>query len=113
MGGILDFMGNGGIYIAIILLIIAVVAALVRPVYDLFTDFAESKKALIGILGVGVLVLIGFALAGGELPQYAIDAGISAKEFRMIGAVINTALIATVIVVVYLVVDIILGIVRN
>lgn len=113
MDGILNFMGNGGLIIAIILLIVAIVASIIRPLYDLATDFAESKKALIGVLGLVVLVLIGFALAGGEVPQYAVEKGISAKEFRMIGAAINTAIIAIVIVAVYLVVDIVLNIVRN
>jgi len=108
-----SFMGGAGIYIAMALLVIAIAVSLIFPLINMFTDFGEAKKALMGVGGLLVLVLIGFALASGELPEYAADKGISSMQFRMIGAMINTALLATAVMAFYLVFDIVIGIVRN
>ncbi len=113
MDTILNFMGNGGIYIAVILLIITFGAAILGSFLELINDPAAAKKSLIGILGLVVLLLIGFALAGGEVPQFAVDKGITPQDYKMIGAVINTALIAAAIVGVYIVVDLISGMFRR
>jgi len=58
-------------------------------------------------------VIIGFALAGGELPQFAIDRGINASQYKMIGGVINIALIASAAMIVLIVGDFILGLTRR
>lgn len=113
MGGFTGFMGNGGIIIALVLLGIAIAVSVLFPIYHTLTNFSEAKKALLGLAGLVVLLLIGYALAGGELPQYAADKGITASEFRLIGAMINTAIIATALVSVYIVIDVLTGIVRN
>lgn len=113
MNGITAFMGNGGIYIALVLLGIAIAVSVIFPIIQTLTNFAEAKKALLGIAGLAVVVLIGFALAGGELPAYAADKGISASQFRLIGALVNTALIATALVAAYIVLDLILSIIRS
>lgn len=113
MDAILNFMGNGGILLAVILLIVTFGAAIIGSILNMLSDLESAKKALIGILGLVVLLLIGFALAGGEVPQYAVEQGITPKSYKMIGAVINTALIASTIVGVYIVVDLILGMIRR
>ena len=113
MGGFSAFMGNTGIIIALALLGIAVAVSVLFPIFHMLTNFEEAKKALVGIAGLAVLLLIGFALAGGDVPQYAVDEGISASQFRIIGALINTALIATFIVGAYLIIDVIISVVRN
>lgn len=113
MDAITNFMSNGGIIIALGLLILAVGLSVIFSIVGLLSNFEESKKALLGVVGLAVLVIIGFALAGGELPQFAIDRGINAKQYKLIGGIINTAVIATVGMVVFLVVDAILGLIRN
>lgn len=113
MGGFTAFMGNTGILIALGLLAIAVATAVLFPIFNMLTNFDEAKKALVGVAGLAVLLLIGFALAGGEVPQYAVDEGITAGQFRLIGALINTAVIATFIVGAYLIIDVIISVVRN
>jgi hypothetical protein len=106
-------MGNGGIIIAVILLVVAVGLSLVFALVSLFSNLQESKKTLISIVGLAVVVIIGFALAGGELPQFAIDRGISASQYKMIGGVINIALIASVVTVILIIGDFILGLTRR
>lgn len=114
---ITNFMRDGGIPIAAVLLVIAVVASLVKPLINIVTNFEESKKALLGIVGLVVVFLIGYALSNGELTENMLKLPVedqpSASLLKLIGAGINTALIATVIMVVYLVVDLLMGIVRN
>jgi hypothetical protein len=113
MGGFTGFMGNAGIYIAEILLFIAIGISVLFAIYQMATNFNESKKALVGIAGLAVVMLIGYALAGSEVPAYAAEKGITGGQFRFIGALVNTAIIATAIVAVYIVIDVLMSIVRN
>lgn len=113
MGGFTGFMGNAGIIIALVLLGIAIAVSVIFPLFHTLTNFEESKKALLGIAGLAVILLIGFALAGGEVPAYAAKEGITASEFRFIGALVNTAIIATALVAVYIVIDVVISIVRG
>jgi len=112
-GGLTGFMGNAGIYIALVLLAIAIAVSVLFPIFHMLTNFDEAKKALVGVAGLVVLVLIGFALASGTVPEYAVEKGITSSQFKMIGAIINTAIIATAIVAVYIVADLLMGIIRN
>ena len=113
MGGFAGFMGNAGIYIAMVLLVVAIAVSLLFPIFNMLTNFEESKKALIGFAGLAVLALIGYALAGSVVPDYAVEKGISSGEFKLIGGIINTAIIATGIVAAYIVFDILMDIIRN
>lgn len=113
MDAITNFMGNGGIYLALALLVIAIAVTVIFPLINLFTNFAEAKKALLSVAGLIVIVLIGYALAGNDLPEFAQDAGITLGQYKMIGAIINTAIIATLIMVGYIIVDLIMGFVRS
>jgi hypothetical protein len=113
MSGITNFLGNGGIILALVLLAIAVATAIIFPIIQIVTNFGESKKSLAGVLGLAVVVAIGYALAGGTVPAYAVEQGISASQFKLIGALVNTAIIATTVVSAYIVIDLIVSIIRN
>ena len=106
-------MGNGGVMIALVLLGIAIAVSVLFPIFNMLTNFEESKKALIGVAGLGVLVLIGFALASGDVPTWAADEGISSGQYKLIGAIVNTAIIATAMVAVFIVIDILRDIVTK
>lgn len=113
MSGITGFLGNGGIILALVLLGVAVASAVIFPLIQMITNFQEAKKSLAGFAGLALVVAIGYALAGSGVPEYAAAKGITASEFRLIGGLVNTALIATGLVAAYIVVDLIVGIIRN
>jgi uncharacterized protein (DUF486 family) len=98
MDAILNFMGNGGIIIAIILLVITVALWIVFALKSLLSNFEQSKKSLLGIVALAVIAIIGYALASGgpNIPQFAIDGGISASQYKLVGAIINLSLFATI-----------------
>lgn len=115
MDGISNFMGNAGILIALGLLGVALAITVIFSLLNLFSDFEGSKKGILGFVALAVLIIIGFALSSvpSQLPGFAIEKSITPGQYKAIGGVINTALIATVLMGVIIVVDFISGLVRR
>lgn len=113
MNAITGFLGNGGIILALVLLGIAVAASVIFPIIQTITNFGESKKSLAGFGGLLLVLVIGYVLAGSEVPAYAAEKGIDASQFKLIGGMINTAIIATALVSAYIIIDLLVGIIRD
>ncbi len=113
MQTILDFFTNVGLPIAYILIIVVLVLTLGFALLNIITDFASAKKAIISFFGVVVVVLIGFAMAGSEVPAYLTKHDISLSLYKWISAGLFVAGLGTVVAFGYLILDLLLGIVRN
>ena len=90
-------LANVMIWITLIMLGLTIVVSLIFPLIKTLNNPKESMKSLLGIAGLLVVLLVFFALPIGELPQMAIDAKISVREFKLVGALINTALLSVVV----------------
>ena len=113
MGGLLNFFTNIGLPISYVLLIAALVLTLGFALMNIMTDFASAKKAIISFFAVVVVMLIGFATAGSEIPGYLTRFDISLSLYKWISAGLFVAGLGTVIAFGYVIVDLLLGIVRN
>ncbi len=113
MDGLINFFTNVGLPIAYVLLGIALLVSIIFPLLSLITNFGEKKKALLGFAALAVLILIGLALAGNTLPDFASKAGLSLMQFKLISAGIFTAILATVGLLGFIIFDGIMGLFRN
>jgi len=81
-----DTVINIGIYLTYALLGICVLVALVFPLIQLVTDFKKAKTAVFGILGLAIIVVLGYFFSSAEVSEVATKMGVGPKGVRFIGA---------------------------
>jgi hypothetical protein len=53
-----------------LLLALSIIVLIGFGLYQLFTEFKQSKKGLISLLAMGIIVLVAYLLASDEIPQF-------------------------------------------
>ncbi|NLF41487.1 MAG: hypothetical protein GX587_02210 [Bacteroidales bacterium] len=81
-----DTIINIGIYLTYVLLGICVLVALVFPLVQLVTNFSKAKTAVFGILGLAIIVVLGYLFSSTEVSEVAIKMGVGPNGVRLIGA---------------------------
>lgn len=74
-----------GLYIMYLLTLVAVGAAVVFPLMYMVKNFAEAKKALLGLAGMLVLFLISWMIASSDVMPAWEKYNISGSEAKLIG----------------------------
>jgi hypothetical protein len=75
-----------GLYIAYVLGIVAIGAAVVLPLINAIKAPAGLMKSLAGVGGLVVIFIIAYALSGDEVSTKAAAAGVDASSSKLIGA---------------------------
>jgi len=75
-----------GLYIAYVLTIIAIGAAVVLPLINAVKAPAGLVKSLAGVGGLVVIFIIAYAISGSEVTTKAAAAGVDASSSKLIGA---------------------------
>ena len=86
-----QFVSTYGLYAAYILLGIAILAAIVLPLIQSFSNPRALLGALVGVVAIAVLFFIGYSIAGNEvLPVYVKNNVTSEVTSKMIGGALIT-----------------------
>ncbi len=86
-----QFVSTYGLYAAYILIGIALLAAIVLPLIQSFSNPRALLGALVGVVAIAVLFFIGYTIAGNEvLPIYVKNNVESAVTSKMIGGALIT-----------------------
>ncbi len=86
-----QFVSTYGLYAAYILLGIAILAAILMPLIQSFSNPRALLGALVGVVAIAVLFFIGYSIAGNEVvPLYIKNNVSSAVTSKMIGGALIT-----------------------
>lgn len=100
-----QFISTYGLYAAYILLGIAVLAAILMPLIQSFSNPRALLGALVGVVAIAVLFFIGYSVAGNEVvPLYIKNNVTSAVTSKMIGGALITMYILILLALVSIVV---------
>ena len=90
-----------GLKLTYVLLVIGVLAALVMPlVQAVMSDPKSLIKSLIGLGIIGVVYLIGYAMAGSEVTAHYTEFGIDSGISKMVGGLLNTMYLLMIVAIV-------------
>lgn len=80
-----DFMIDAGLYLSYVMFFVALLAALVFPLWEVVTSLDAAKKALVSLGSAAIIFGISYALSGNEvLPSY-VKFGITPFSSQLIG----------------------------
>ncbi|TRX62127.1 hypothetical protein FNH22_02065 [Fulvivirga sp. M361] len=79
-----------GLWVAYILVFIAIVSAVVLPIVNSLGDPKSLVKPLLAIVGIGVLFLISWSMAGDAVNARAVVAGVSGSVSKAVGGALIT-----------------------
>lgn len=79
-----------GLWVAYILIIVAIVTAVILPIINSLDDPKSLIKPLGAIVGIGVLYLISWGVAGDTLNAKAVAAGVSEGVSKAVGGALIT-----------------------
>lgn len=100
-----QFVSTYGLYAAYILIGIALLAAIVLPLVQSFSNPRALLGALVGVVAIAVLFFIGYSIAGSEvLPVYVRNNVSSEVTSKMIGGALITMYILILLAIVSIVV---------
>ena len=86
-----QFVSTYGLYAAYILLGIALVAAIVLPLIQSFSNPRALLGTLVGVVAIAILFFIGYTIAGNEvLPVYVKNNVTSEVTSKMVGGALIT-----------------------
>lgn len=86
-----QFVSTYGLYAAYILIGIALLAAIVLPLIQSFSNPRALLGALVGVVAIAILFFIGYSIAGSEvLPVYIRNNVTSEVTSKMIGGALIT-----------------------
>ena len=86
-----------GLWIAYILVLVAIVSAVLLPIINSLSDPKSLIKPLGALVGIGILFLICWALAGDTLNAKAIAAGVTPGVSQAVGGALITMYVLFVI----------------
>ncbi|MGK7397751.1 MAG: hypothetical protein ACNS62_24465 [Candidatus Cyclobacteriaceae bacterium M3_2C_046] len=96
-----DFVVEYGLYAGYILMIVAALAAIVLPLINAISNPKSLIKGVVGIVFLGVIFIIGYALAGSEVTQAYITQGVTeSSASKLIGGALITMYILVAIAIV-------------
>ncbi|MEM7109778.1 MAG: hypothetical protein AAF519_16245 [Bacteroidota bacterium] len=76
---------NISLWIAYILIVIGVISAVILPIVNSLSDPKSLIKPVIALLGVGVLYMICWAVAGESLNAKAVALGVNPSTSKAVG----------------------------
>ena len=79
-----------GLWVAYILVFIAIVSAVILPIVNSLSNPKSLIKPLLAIVGIGVLFLISWSVAGDAVNARAIAAGVSGGVSQAVGGALIT-----------------------
>ena len=86
-----QFVSTYGLYAAYILIGIALVAAIVLPLIQSFSNPRALLGTLVGVVAIAILFFIGYTIAGNEvLPVYVKNNVTSEVTSKMVGGALIT-----------------------
>lgn len=88
-----DTIINIGIYLTYALLGLCIIVALVFPLIQLVTNFGKAKTAVFGIIGLAIIVVLGYFFSSAEVSEVATKMGVGPNGVRLIGAGLITTYI--------------------
>lgn len=91
---------NIALWVAIIMVIVAALAAFILPVINSLSQPKVLLKSVIGVAVIGVLFLIFYSMADGSLSKKFIEQGMTENLSQVIGGLLMTMYALFVIVVV-------------
>ena len=101
-----QFVSNYGLYAAYILIAIAVIAALVMPLVQSFSNPRALLGALVGVVAIAIIFFIGYSVAGDEVTTSYIRNNVSsATTSKMIGGAIITMYILVIVTIISIVIS--------
>lgn len=74
-----------GFYLTYVLFAAAAILAVVFPIIHLVGDFKKAKTAFLGIIGLAVILGIGYAMSSGELGGADMKVEASATVVKVVG----------------------------
>ncbi|MCG8389665.1 MAG: hypothetical protein MJA30_29200 [Cytophagales bacterium] len=89
-----------GLWVAYILILVAIVSAVVLPIINSLGDPKSLVKPLIAIAVIGVLYVVSWALAGDALNAKAVALGVSAGVSKAVGGALITMYILFIVAIV-------------
>ena len=93
-----EFISTYGLYAAYILVIVAVLAAIVMPLIQSFSNPRALLGALVGVVAIAVLFFIGYSIAGNEVTSLYIKNNVSsAVTSKVIGGSLITMYILVIL----------------
>ncbi|MEO1049426.1 MAG: hypothetical protein AAFX87_02310 [Bacteroidota bacterium] len=92
----MDFVSIG-LILSYILVVLAIIGAIVLPLINAIGDPKVLIKGLIGFLGLAVIFLIGWGLAGDALSSRAIAEGLTSNTSKLVGGALLTTWILLVV----------------
>ena len=100
-----QFVSTYGLYAAYILIGVAILAAILMPLIQSFSNPRALLGALVGVVAIAVLFFIGYSIAGNEVvPLYIKNNVTSAVTSKMIGGALITMYILILLALVSIVV---------
>ncbi len=100
-----QFVSTYGLYAAYILLGVAILAAILMPLIQSFSNPRALLGALVGVVAIAILFFIGYSIAGNEVvPIYIKNNVTSAATSKMIGGALITMYILILLALVSIVV---------
>ena len=101
-----QFVSTYGLYAAYILVGIAVLAAIVMPLVQSFSNPRALLGALIGVAAIAVLFFIGYSVAGNEVTALYIKNNVTSEvTSKVIGGALITMYILVILTLVAIVVS--------
>jgi hypothetical protein len=100
-----QFVSTYGLYAAYVLLGIAILAAILMPLIQSFSNPRALLGALVGVVAIAILFFIGYSIAGNEVvPLYVKNNVTSAVTSKVIGGALITMYILILLALVSIVV---------
>ena len=101
-----QFVSTYGLYAAYILIGIAILAAIVLPLIQSFSNPRALLGALVGVVAIAILFFIGYSIAGNEVtPLYIRNNVTSEVTSKMIGGALITMYILIILTIISIIVS--------
>jgi len=86
----MEFISNYGLIAAYILIGLAILSAVVLPLINAVSNPKSLLMGAIGLVSLGIIFLIGYALSSNEVTTAYASWGVSAGESKLVGGLLIT-----------------------
>jgi len=86
----IDFISQYGLIAGYILIALAIVSAVVLPLINAISNPKSLLMGAVGLVAIGLIFLIGYALADNEVTTTYINAGVGETGSQLVGGLLIT-----------------------
>lgn len=86
----IDFISQYGLIAGYILIALAVVSAVVLPLINAISNPKSLLMGVIGLVALGLIFLIGYAIAGNEVTEIYLTSGVGETGSQLVGGLLIT-----------------------